>query len=483
MKKSIKYLLFSIIIGFLFIHMFQQITGMVFVRSLKGYITVLEKPKFDFIFWFDKSYQEKTDAYLNQEFGFRNWYVRLNNQIYFDFYNQAKANRVVVGKENFVYEKEYIYAYYGYDFIGEDKIKEKVYKLKMLRDTLNAMNKQLMIVMAPGKATFYPEYIPDRYVRKSDTTNGMIYEKFFKVYGLPYINFNSHFLKIKNSAPYKLFPKGGIHWSNYGEYYALDSMVNFMNKNFNYNMPEISFGKIELSTAKKRDGDLEEGMNLIFPFSNEILAYPELIIDEKNKTKPNAIVISDSFYWGIYGDGVSSKIFNYNTFWFYYKQFIYGWDYKTRADINLKEEIKKTDIIILMASEHNIMDLGRDFINEAFNLFYTEFDIPEEYNILFVKNNIKSDRKWYSIIKKEARETKQPLEKVLEKHAKWTLQESMKKKKRPMTREEKIQNVMNEIRNNPEWLNQVKIKASQRNISLDEMIKIDAEWLVNEENK
>ena len=66
---------------------------------------------------------------------------------------------VVIGKENYLYEKGYIDAFFGVDFIGHDSIAISAYKLKMIQDTLAKLNKTLLIILAPGKGDFFPEYI------------------------------------------------------------------------------------------------------------------------------------------------------------------------------------------------------------------------------------------------------------------------------------------------------------------------------------
>src|SRR4030042_2318806 len=129
-KKNI---LFGVIIGILVFPGIQKHTGIVHEIGLKGAIVPVAKPDFTMRGWFDASCQEKMETYLNESFGLRNYFVRINNQIAFTFFRKAKASGVIIGKEKYLYEENYIRAYYGLDFIGEDSILHRMQKLKYVQ--------------------------------------------------------------------------------------------------------------------------------------------------------------------------------------------------------------------------------------------------------------------------------------------------------------------------------------------------------------
>jgi hypothetical protein len=49
--------------------------------------------------------------------------------------------------------------------------------------------------------------------------------------------------------------------------------------------------------------------------------------------------------------------------------------------------------------------------------------------------------------------------------------------------ERKIRAVMDKIRLSPEWMEQVKTKATERKIGIEDAIRDDATWVINEEEK
>ena len=119
-----------------------------FVRlpALKGYIHVPEKALLNDSTWFSGTYQIGQEDYMNAFFGLRSLYVRLHNQLKFSVFKLPTANGVIIGKENYFYEENYIKAYTGNDFLGDDSITQIVNRIKFISDTLTKLNKQLIIV-------------------------------------------------------------------------------------------------------------------------------------------------------------------------------------------------------------------------------------------------------------------------------------------------------------------------------------------------
>jgi hypothetical protein len=350
----------------------QKIGNIVEIDKLNGAIIQLEKPVFSFKNWFSGEYQEKKEKYVNENFGFRNLFVRLNNQIYFDFFNKAKANGVIIGKQNYLYEENYIKAFYGTDFIGKDSIRERMEKFKYVQDTLQKLNKNLLLIFAAGKGTFYSEYIPNKYKVKKRNTNYDYHLKIAKKLGISYIDFNQYFLKNKYKSKYPLYPKYGIHWSIYGMCLAADSIIKHIEKDRKIDMNSIYWEKVELEVPKNEDYDIAGGMNLLFNLKSFKMGYPQIKFEkDTSKIKPNLLVVSDSYYWGMFNFGISS-VFNESHFWYYNKE-IYPDTYSkplTTDQIDLRKEINKHDVIIVMSTQATMTDLGWGFIEKAYELYH-----------------------------------------------------------------------------------------------------------------
>ncbi len=439
MKKEagINKMLFVILMMILYAPMVQQITHVINETPLRGAIKKVNKPYFSWQDWFSGKYQADAEKYLNTHFGFRNAMVRLNNQIYYSLFKKAKANGVIIGKNNYLYEYSYIDAYYGTDFLGKDSIYRELKKLKAVHDTLKAQGKTLLMVLAPGKATFFPEYIPDRYKREKGATNLEYYVKYSDEFGINHLNFSKWFLMLKDTARYPLYPQTGIHWSYYGMALAADSIVKALEKIRNIDMPDIVWKGIKMSSKlKNTDRDIERGMNLIFPLKNHPMPYPELDVDTTGKTRLNAIVIADSYYWQMFSAKLPHRVFKNQEFWFYNRQI-----FPKRKDgtawtneIYLPDELKKTDIVILLCTEPVLKRVFWGFIDDAYEVYYN----PEKYKKTHTKVQI----------------DKAKLARIIEK-----------------------------IKNNDKWYARVVEKAKRKNISVDSMLKLDAVFLLKKREK
>lgn len=368
---KIRITLFLLLLLFLVLPFFQAKFNFMNLTPLSGAINKPEKEYFSLKKWLSGDYQVKEEKYLNETFGFRNLFIRINNQVAFNLFNKAKANGVIIGKNNYLFEVNYIKAYYGQDFIGVDSIAHRMKRLKYLQDTLAKLNKTVIIAFAAGKGSFYPEYFPKNYIGEKGKTNYEYHVKFSKELGLNYIDFNKYFVDNKNTSKYPLYPQYGIHWSFYGMCLVTDSIIHYIEKIRNIDIPNLYWNGIDMANAYGSDYDIADGMNLMFKLKSFKMAYPNVQIQSDiGKTKPSVLIISDSFYWGLFNLGISNAFTN-SHFWFYNQQ-IYPDSYqslKVTSKVNLKEEIDKHDVIILMATEASLPNLGWGFIENMYNLF------------------------------------------------------------------------------------------------------------------
>lgn len=346
-----------ILMGVLILPLLQQVSGLVHEKKLKGAVKVVDYPNFSVKGWFEEEYQKELEPALNDRFGFRNIFIRVNNQVAFSLYRKALANGVEIGKKNFLYEKNYILAQQGDDYLGDSLIELNALKLKGIQNYCEENGKHFLLVFAAGKGSFYPEYIPDIFISEKKKTNIQGYSQAFDTLGINYINFNSWFVEMKDTSRYCLYPKTGIHWSYYGMVLVIDSLNNYLSAVTGKPMPVFEWGDIRESRRYRgSDRDIEEGMNLIFRINHDKMAYPKFSYNDDNVSKPRGVVIADSFYWGIHNMGFSNRIFEKGEFWYYNKQ-IYAAHLDKVAnldDIDRLDRLADIDVIIMMATEATI---------------------------------------------------------------------------------------------------------------------------------
>lgn len=407
--------IFYIILLILILPLIQMQFKIFNKNELKGAITKIERPEFSLETWFNEVYQNNYEKYVNQNFGGRNRLIRINNQIAFSIYKIAKANGVIIGKDNYLFESNYIKAYYGDDFVGKKKIENNIIKLKEIQDTLNHYNTKILVILAAGKGSFYHEYIPDKFKKPKTLTNMEFYEETLEKYNIDHIDFNSFFQSAKDTSRYPLYPKTGIHWSVFGVHYVIDSISKYIEKNSNIDLPDMQWNNIDLTDDYLyTDVDIEEGMNLLFSLSNFPMAYPDVKVNSKNKVKPKLITISDSFFWKMFSSGLAGKYFSDIQFWFYYKENHSNKPMIELTSVDKKKEIENTDIIILLATEATLPGFAWGFIDETYETYYGDYDeITLDQKISKYIDMIQKNKKWYDLIIEKAEKKGIPVDSML----------------------------------------------------------------------
>lgn len=370
--KRLKQVIFIGIITLLFVPMIQHKFRILEEKPLNGAYTLSSKPELNKENWFSGKYQEGQDKYIQEHTGFYPSWVRLYNQWNYSFFNIAHAEGVIRGKEDYLYEENYIKAYYGIDFLGEEKIEDITRKWKSIQDTLEDKGIKLTVILAPGKGSFYPEYIPDQYQKvKNGKINYEVFKEQFIKQDISFIDMHSWFESMKKTSKYPLFPKTGIHWSAYGQYLATDSIRKYVSSKCQKQTPYFVLEKIvESSKPQRDDDDIGKGMNLMLGIPDFKLGYPEFHPNRQpEKGDPKVLVIADSFYWGLFNSTVSNSLFNSGEFWYYNEQ-IYPASFTAETLVKnqeLDKKLQENKVVFLLITDANLYKFGFGFVEMACN--------------------------------------------------------------------------------------------------------------------
>ena len=343
-----------VLLGLLLVPIFQQITGVVHERKLKGSYTIAPVPSLNSVGWFRGTFQDSLEDAASDRFGFHNLFIRVNNQVAFSLYRKALASGVEIGKENYLYELNYILAHQGLDYLGDSMIEATTAKLARLQQYLGEKGKTFVVVFAAGKGTFYPEYFPDKFSKTTGLNNQESYTRYFEEYGVNYIDFNQWFREMKDTSSYILYPRTGIHWSYYGMTLVADSLARYLEAVTGEDFPDIERGPVKLSRHyRETDDDIERALNIIFRVNYDKMAYPDITFHDEGVEKKKAIIIADSFYWNLFNVGYSERMFDKGEFW-YYNQEVYipgNRNAIQMQDVDQLEKLNNTDIVIIMGTE------------------------------------------------------------------------------------------------------------------------------------
>lgn len=358
--------------------------------------------------WFNARYQSKLEDYLHSGSNVGEKLTPLKNQLDYWLFNKINVKGCVIGKEGYIISEGFIKGYMGLDFIGEKVIKEKLRKAKVVQDTLKKKGIDLILAFAPSSASYYPEFIPDIYLKyKKDSTNYDEYIKNSRLLNLNYIDFRSYFLSLKPTSKYPLFPQLGTHWSYYGECVAADTLIKYIEKIQNTHLPHLTWKDVEYpAEAKVRDNDMIKKGKLIYEPKGIPMAYPKIQFSGVAGAKAIKVLgIGDSYYRGFLYLQVMKYAFNDGRFWYYYNKVVPESDTKLLEvwELDLKQEIEKNKVIIVLGNDGALENFGYGFIEDAY-LLYTD---PKAYKVYSEK------KKSISFYKKQIHENPEMLDEAV----------------------------------------------------------------------
>lgn len=417
-RNKIKHIIFIFFVVVLFLPLIQQLYPIIKFKPLLGKFEVATKPALNYNELFQGSYQPKLEKYINDHIGYRNLFIRLFNQVRYKFMNTSNAEGAKIGTDGYLYQEEYILSYLGKDFVHPTIINRNIYKLKLLQDTLQKLDKDIIVVLAPGKGSFYPNNFPLIYRQKSKTTSNYdLYQDLLVKNGINTIDFRSWFHSIKDTSSYTLMTKNGIHCSKYSESLVADSLIKYISKQFNVSLPTIKVNKIvRTNIPQSSDNDILQTMNLLCEPSDLPLFYPEIEIvknpNQKRTIKP--IVIADSYFYGLFEMGLINDIMTQGEYWFYFNRIENRRkDKKTKPqELNLREEVDKKDLIILYSTDMNLKYLGFGAIDKLYELYFGKDETLSDMQFKHL-DRILRDTKWIMYLNKKALIYNKPFDTIL----------------------------------------------------------------------
>ena len=482
MGRWVKHIIFILMFLVLCFPLIQQNTGFINVRGLRGAGEPPEWPRFSLNTWSDGSFQADAENTVEQRIGFRPALIRIKNQLEYSLFCKANAKGVVVGRNRYLFEADYLRAYAGGDYPGDWFWNEKFRRAGMVRDTLQELGVDLAIVIEPSKASYYKEYIPEEYII-SDYGIKNNYDALME--GCQRENINtidlySYFIDLKEQAPFPLFPKGGIHWSYYGMLRAMDTILPAVEYLTGKNVPEMNKGPLEPEKALRgTDDDLAQLMNLVFKPSHPDMTYPDISFEDVADTaRPRVLAISDSFYFNIMNAGITEKAFANSAFW-YYNVEIYPESWSQRKDtsmINYRTEVESMDLVMVMITERFFYKFAWAFFDRLFNIYFPHEPIDYRYDYT---SRIISHYKWFDEVVAESELKGVSVEQGLEDHSGFQFWQD--EQKGLLVRNQSFYEM--KIRHNEDWMKQIREKAEKNGISVDRQIELDAAWtLENSKN-
>ena len=482
MALKVKYIIFVIILLALGLPAIQAALNIFPEKPLHGDFEKKDMPALAAQGWFSGDYQAKLDPWLEQHIGFHNGLVRMHNQMDYSIYHKPNAEGVIRGKNGQLYESDYIRAWTGKDFVGEELLDRKLRQFRFLQQYLKEeFNTDLVLVLEPGKASIYPEDIPERYTKAEEgKTNYEYMAGRAQELGINLIDLNAYFLKIKDSTSYPLFPLQGTHWSEFAMWYAADSLLSYIEATRGIQLPEVIKEGTEYS-MKLRSTDYDVGvtLNLLFELQHGEMPYPKYHFrEDSTHQKPNVLAIADSYYWNFFNTRIPKNLFNNEAFWYFYKK-VYPDTYygdKNVEDLDLAAEVEKQDIIFFMTTERFMYMIDRGFVDDLISIYGVQYSRNE---LTRYKTSIINLGTWFVKVLDKAEQKGVSPGEMLERDARYLLWQTDPEQYYSIFGPGAI---IQNIRDTEDWFNNIKKSAEEKNISVDERLMNEAMYIMENEH-
>ena len=435
--EKFKKIWFVVLLGILFMPMLQARFHFFEERPLDGAFVEMPKPQVTLKTLFRETVQDSLSTYCTEQSGFRKSLIRLNNQMLYSAFGKISAIGPVKGKDGKIFfEESYIISYTGETYLGAEKIDETTRQLKLIQEMLKAKHTTLLPVFVLGKASYYPELIPDKYIAKQNVTNnyGAFRESFAKQ-GLNYIDFNRYFCSKKGAFDHAIYCDLSAHWTVYAASIAVDSIVRYMEQTTQQEQVHPVIEGFRSDYLMNQDDDLYRMMNIIAPLPRNIIDQPDFSYTEGYK--PKVLAISDSYWWTVWAWNVQlpQNLFSDGGFWFYNRTV-----YPERSGVtdvtslNYKEEIEGQDFVLLVCTEATNHLWPYGFIERYLSA----------YDAAFIYKGVDSYDAADSLY--------------------------------ATFRNAEIEKICHQINDTPEWLENVSNQAKEKGVPLEQMVWDNAEY-------
>ena len=378
MNSRTQVILFTLTALLLFAFAIQQQTGLFKFKELSGVVDSTPKPEWTWHNFINGSLQDTTEAYLQQNFGFREPLTRLYNQTEWALFRYSQVvedQRIVITPDNWIFEPWTVEEYYqshAYQFAKDslemaEKLENEAQRLLQIQQFLEPYGTHLFVALLPGKELVCSEHMPKntQYFFEKKITAYDFYRKRFKELGVNHIDLGEWFVQMKDTVSYPLFPQTGTHWSNLAAIYATDTLIRYMEHLSDSNMVNIITGDIFQRTLKP-DADLESLMNLIWPLQKRPNMLTSATYDfDTTAWRPRLITIGDSFYWNILNFTPVWDVFTGVPFW-YYCSTAYFIDKdltiaKKVSELDMLQEVIDADFVMLAYSTVALYKMSNGF--------------------------------------------------------------------------------------------------------------------------
>ena len=426
MKKN-KHFLVQVVCVFavLCAMLLQGFTHVVKMKPLSGYVPNEQPVKLTFKTYYDGSFQNYLTDHAKRNSGFREVCIRSYNQCLFSLFGKSTNDNIIRGENKEMYLKMYLDEVTGKTFkhhyasqeAFEAEAQHNIEKTLVLIDSLRNHGTQFLFVEAPSKTWVYPEHMPQGY-RDSIMPFSVqqYYTRLFEQNGIPHIDFLGYFQSLKGKKEYPLYSRYGTHWAESTIPFVADSVLTKIGSLIGQDMPHIVCVDENLSTNySKQDGEIEHLMNLLLPIRKPAIPQPIMALSDTTLRKPDILVIADSYFIQLH-ESAFADAFDRCEYWKYNDEVItknIEFLGKVKYYPDVYKVIDEVDLVMVITTSVYAYDYMFGFCETAQHAFVDRDAEGEELRIQNIIQNIKNTPEWFESVKQQAVERGIDLDEML----------------------------------------------------------------------
>ncbi len=417
----------------------QGFTHVIKMKPLAGYVPDEQPVKLSFKTYYDGTFQNYLTDHAKRNSGFREVCIRSYNQSLFSLFGKSTNNTLVPGLNKEMYLQIYLNEIkgktlkdcYGSEEYFKTKAQKDIEKTLVLIDSLKHHNTAFLFVEAPSKTWVYPEYMPQEY--QNSIMSFCVqdyYTQLFKENGIPHIDFLSYFKSLKGKTKYPLYSRYGTHWAESTIPFVSDSILTKIGSLIGQEMPHIVCVDENLTTKySKQDGEIESLMNLLLPIRKPAIPQPIMALSDTTLRKPNILVIADSYFIQLH-ESTFADAFDRCEYWKYNDEVItknIEFLGKVKYYPDVYKVIDEVDLVMVITTSVYAYDYMFGFCETAQHAFVDRDAEGEELRIQNIIQNIKNTPEWFESVKQQAVERGIDLDEMLRLNAIYAIETDKQK--------------------------------------------------------
>lgn len=270
--------------------------------KLLGVVMETVQPDFSWQGLAAGTFQDAFAKWFNQRFALREFFIKMNNQLYYSLFDKTYMGDILVGKNRQLYGRGYVDEYCGIRPPMNDVEKKSIIKLMATaQQGLRERGIDFLVIVTPSKPDVMPNDVPKGYcdgrIRYSRNYDGMI--PLMQEAGINYVDGQMLTIATQKNTQLPLFTQGGLHWNALGATGTVNAVMEKIGQLKSQTVGSLVIEEVMVDNRPTgADADLANLLNLIIPEDHYSTPHLRIKSQQYRSEQPlSAFMVGGSFSW------------------------------------------------------------------------------------------------------------------------------------------------------------------------------------------